>query len=105
MDKGPTKSSRPKGAAVRTRRFLRDLCVKIESSSKTDLAGITVRLRHEASLVYRPSALAMNTGLPGIADFPRARGGMADAPDLGSGSERIRGSSPLARTTFAVTLL
>jgi hypothetical protein len=28
----------------------------------------------------------------------RARGGMADAPDLGSGSERIGGSSPLART-------
>ncbi len=27
-----------------------------------------------------------------------ARGGMADAPDLGSGSERIGGSSPLART-------
>jgi integrase len=27
-----------------------------------------------------------------------ARGGMADAPDLGSGSVRIRGSSPLART-------
>jgi hypothetical protein len=25
---------------------------------------------------------------------------LADAPDLGSGSERIRGSSPLARTTF-----
>jgi hypothetical protein len=25
---------------------------------------------------------------------------MADAPDLGSGSERIGGSSPLARTTF-----
>ena len=31
----------------------------------------------------------------------RARGGMADAPDLGSGSERIGGSSPLARTTVA----
>src|SRR5438128_10179343 len=30
----------------------------------------------------------------------RARGGMADAPDLGSGSERIGGSSPLARTMF-----
>src|SRR6266699_6080223 len=30
----------------------------------------------------------------------RARGGMADAPDLGSGSERIGGSSPLARTGF-----
>ncbi len=29
-----------------------------------------------------------------------ARGGMADAPDLGSGSERIGGSSPLARTMF-----
>src|SRR5262245_25524848 len=28
-----------------------------------------------------------------------ARGGMADAPDLGSGSERSGGSSPLARTT------
>jgi hypothetical protein len=26
---------------------------------------------------------------------------MADAPDLGSGSERIGGSSPLARTTFS----
>jgi hypothetical protein len=25
---------------------------------------------------------------------------LADAPDLGSGSERIRGSSPLARTIF-----
>ena len=34
----------------------------------------------------------------GIID--RARGGMADTPDLGSGSVRIRGSSPLARTTF-----
>ena len=30
-----------------------------------------------------------------------ARGGMADTPDLGSGSARIGGSSPLARTTFA----
>ena len=29
-----------------------------------------------------------------------ARGGMADTPDLGSGSERIGGSSPLARTIF-----
>jgi hypothetical protein len=29
-----------------------------------------------------------------------ARGGMADAPDLGSGSERIGGSSPLARTSL-----
>ncbi len=29
-----------------------------------------------------------------------ARGGMADTPDLGSGSVRIGGSSPLARTTF-----
>src|SRR5262249_28334187 len=31
-----------------------------------------------------------------------ARGGMADAPDLGSGSERIGGSSPLARTRLDV---
>ena len=30
----------------------------------------------------------------------RARGGMADAPDLGSGPERVGGSSPLARTIF-----
>ena len=29
-----------------------------------------------------------------------ARGGMADTPDLGSGSARIGGSSPLARTIF-----
>jgi hypothetical protein len=29
----------------------------------------------------------------------RARGGMADAPDLGSGAERLGGSSPPARTT------
>ncbi len=28
---------------------------------------------------------------------------MADAPDLGSGSERIGGSSPLARTTLVVS--
>ena len=28
----------------------------------------------------------------------RARGGMADAPDLGSGAARLGGSSPLART-------
>lgn len=27
-----------------------------------------------------------------------ARGGMADAPDLGSGPARVGGSSPLART-------
>ena len=30
----------------------------------------------------------------------RARGGMADAPDLGSGAERLGGSSPPARTIF-----
>src|SRR4051812_8176177 len=42
------------------------------------------------SLELRPEACH----LPG----ERARGGMADAPDLGSGSERIGGSSPLART-------
>ena len=30
----------------------------------------------------------------------RARGGMADAPDLGSGPERVRGSSPLVRTSM-----
>lgn len=30
---------------------------------------------------------------------------LADAPDLGSGSERIRGSSPLARTKFPLILL
>ena len=30
----------------------------------------------------------------------RARGGMADTPDLGSGSARIGGSSPLARTNL-----
>jgi hypothetical protein len=29
---------------------------------------------------------------------------LADAPDLGSGSERIRGSSPLARTSFIAGL-
>jgi hypothetical protein len=33
------------------------------------------------------------------ADSCRARGGMADAPDLGSGPERVGGSSPLVRTT------
>ena len=33
-----------------------------------------------------------------------ARGGMADAPDLGSGSERIGGSSPLARTSLRLEL-
>ena len=27
---------------------------------------------------------------------------LADAPDLGSGSERIRGSSPLARTKLKI---
>jgi phosphatidylserine/phosphatidylglycerophosphate/cardiolipin synthase-like enzyme len=30
---------------------------------------------------------------------------LADAPDLGSGSERIRGSIPLARTNFSLILL
>ena len=33
-----------------------------------------------------------------------ARGGMADTPDLGSGSVRIGGSSPLARTNFIEVL-
>ena len=55
-----------------------------------------------------PCAYPVLTGTPrwrlsfvlGAGIFParRARGGMADAPDLGSGSERIGGSSPLART-------
>ena len=33
-------------------------------------------------------------------DAGSARGGTADAPDLGSGPERVGGSNPLARTTF-----
>ncbi len=32
--------------------------------------------------------------------YQRGRGGMADAPDLGSGGETRGGSSPLARTTW-----
>ena len=34
-----------------------------------------------------------------------ARGGMADTPDLGSGSVRIGGSSPLARTILTIALI
>jgi hypothetical protein len=42
----------------------------------------------------------------GVAQFiGRARvAELADAPDLGSGSERIRGSSPLARTNLDLQL-
>src|SRR6266699_5770713 len=58
----------------------------------------TPPLHHSATpLVLR---LCFPLELCGLTDHllpGRARGGMADAPDLGSGSERIGGSSPLAR--------
>ena len=31
-----------------------------------------------------------------------ASGGMADAPDLGSGAERYEGSTPSSRTTYKI---
>src|SRR5881394_800296 len=50
---------------------------------KTALQSICTR--HDKSVKVLPLAV-------------RARGGMADTPDLGSGPERGGGSSPLART-------
>ena len=35
----------------------------------------------------------------------RASGGMADAPDLGSGAERCEGSTPSSRTTYKISKL
>ena len=46
-------------------------------------------------IVSRAQCVKMD---PIIVNLGCARGGMADTPDLGSGSARIGGSSPLART-------
>jgi hypothetical protein len=53
-----------------------------ENSGKSDASG---RLR--------------SGGFSGILRGGSARGGMADAPDLGSGPARVGGSSPLVRTS------
>ena len=56
-------------------------------------SGRPVLLVQDAKLGYKTARSKTSLWLTG-----RARGGMADTPDLGSGAVRRGGSSPLVRT-------
>ena len=45
-----------------------------------------------------------SNNVPCASNFIGGNGGMADAPDLGSGAARCGGSSPLSRTTLLTEL-
>jgi hypothetical protein len=66
------------------------------------MRNLTIALRcpaFQSATKWQTQATEINLSQV-VANQGCARGGMADTPDLGSGSARSGGSSPLARTTF-----